>query len=993
MKNKVLSSFIAILLIFGTKSIIAQAPNLGTAANFILFTSTGAVTNSGIGYLTILNGNVGTNSAPTITGFGNINGRMHYTADAISAQCQADLTTAVNQLNSTTPNFFPPIPIIGNGDTLRAGVYSITNSTISLSGNLILDGQGNPNAVFIFKLQGALSSNTNTKVKLINGALACNVFWKVDGAVSLSSGTTMRGTIIANNGAINISSGDTLEGRALTTTGAITVSELYGYLPAGCGSLTFTGPSAPVLASVGCYATFTSIGANTNTGSSTIDGDVGTNSGLTVGYNPLLVNGTIHAVPDGSTAAAVADLANAYNYLNGLAPGNIELLFPAQFGHNLELTPHVYLMNSAVTFTDTVILNAKGNADAVFVILVNGAFGTSVNSRVLLINGAQAKNVYWKIDGALTINNNSIFNGTVVNAGAISVNTGANVNGRVLSINGALNIAAATVSITSTTIPFPLLNTGVCLGDSAKLILGLSGNGYTYQWRKGNVNLSNSLNISGVNSDTLKIYPFSFTDTSSFYNVIITNNCAQKDTSAFYKLLIDLAPTITTEPSSQIVCLGDTATFSIEASGTNLAYQWRKGNTNLVNGMKYSGVNNDTLLVNGLDINDTSSDYNVIVFGVCSSNDTSNYVSLKKNVTTQITSEPDNQVVCILDSITFKVMALGTNLTYQWRKGNVNLLNSIKLDGVNSNTLTIRAINNSDTASNYNVIVYGICSSNDTSIMALLSVNQKPNITSEPTNQSACENDSTSFSIVSNGLVQSYQWRKGNVNLINNSRVYGANSSKLTIRPLALSDSGSDYNLIISGFCNTSDTSNNAALKVHEIPIAFASSNTPVCLDSTIKLNSNTIAGSTYLWTGPNSFTTNSPTPVIRNASAINAGLYSLIITTNNCRSTPSNINILIDDCKIADFFIPEGFSPNGDGINDVFFIRGLHLYPNNSFEIYNRWGEKLYGASPYLNDWNGTCTDGLRISSNKLPVGTYFYLLNLGNNTPTIKGYIYLNN
>ncbi|MBK7957255.1 MAG: DUF3494 domain-containing protein [Bacteroidetes bacterium] len=465
MKNKLIKTFITIILFFGSKAFYAQAPNLGSAANFVLFTSVGAVTNSGIGFLTKLTGNVGTNSAPTITGFGNINGQMHYVGDSSSAKCQADLIIAYGQLNAAVPTFFPA-PLIGNGATLNAGVYSITNATITLSGELILDGQGNPNAVYLFKLQGN-SSSTNARVKLINGAKACNVFWKVEGAVNMATGTTMRGTIVANNGAIDFAAGDTLEGRALSTNGAITTSKLLGYTPIGCGSPILLGPAAPSLGAIACYATFTGIGANTNVGISNIKGDVGSNSGLTSGYNPLLVIGTIHPVPDGSTAAAAAALGGAYAYLNGLAPGDIELLFPAQFGHNLVLTPHTYLMNSAVTFTDTVFLDAQGNANARFVILVNGAFGTSVNSHVILINGAQAKNVYWKIDGAVTINNNSVFNGTIISAGAIDLKTGVVVNGRVLTTVGALNITAANVFITTSGLSTPA-NKSICSGDTIK---------------------------------------------------------------------------------------------------------------------------------------------------------------------------------------------------------------------------------------------------------------------------------------------------------------------------------------------------------------------------------------------------------------------------------------------------------------------------------------------------------------------------------------------
>ena len=92
------------------------------------------------------------------------------------------------------------------------------------------------------------------------------------------------------------------------------------------------------------------------------------------------------------------------------------------------------------------------------------------------------------------------------------------------------------------------------------------------------------------------------------------------------------------------------------------------------------------------------------------------------------------------------------------------------------------------------------------------------------------------------------------------------------------------------------------------------------------------------------------------------------------------------------EFFIPQGFSPNGDGTNDVFFIRGLEIYPNNTFLVYNRWGNKLFEASPYQNNWDGRSTSGLRVGGDALPVGTYFYVFDPGDGSAVIKGTIYLN-
>jgi len=440
MKTKILLSIAAAILLF-PKMNFGQAPNLGTASNFALFTTVGAVNITGVSQLT---GNVGTNSGST-TAFVNINGNIH-DGDGASGQCAADLLTAYGQLNGLTSTG-SLAPTLGSGQSLFAGVYAIAGAT-TLNSNLTLDGQGSANAVFIFQISGPFSTGANAKVHLINGALACNVFWKVEGAVGMGGGTTMRGTVIANNGAISMNTNDTLEGRALSTSGLVSVDGSMVYTPVGCGSTVLTGPISPALASTACYAIFSADGPVTNGDTITVvTGDVGTNVGLTTGYDTLKVTGKVHLIPDGSTSQCASDLTNVFNYLNTL-PADIQLMFPSQFGSNLVLTPHTYIMNAAVTFTDTLYLNAMGDANAVFVIQVFGAFATSTFSKVILTNGTQAKNVYWVINGAVSINNYSIFNGTIIaNNGAVNITKGVTLNGGVFSTTGAVQTVADSIRI------------------------------------------------------------------------------------------------------------------------------------------------------------------------------------------------------------------------------------------------------------------------------------------------------------------------------------------------------------------------------------------------------------------------------------------------------------------------------------------------------------------------------------------------------------------
>ena len=612
----------------------------------------------------------------------------------------------------------------------------------------------------------------------------------------------------------------------------------------------------------------------------------------------------IHPIPDAATASCATDLNNAYNYLNAL-PTDIILMAPALFGHNLVLTPHTYLLGAATALTDTLYLDAQGSPNAVFVIKINGAFSTSVNARVILRNGAQAKNVYWNINGATDINSNAIFNGTIIGAGAVNLQTNALINGKVLTINGAVNTNAVTVNI-------PL---GTC----------------------------------GFNS-----------------------------------------PIVITEPSNQTVCLGNSASFVVSATGNSLTYQWRKGNINLVNGGNISGATTPTLTINPAALIDAASNYNVIVSGAFSPSDTSINVSLIISNGINITTEPSNQLVCLGNSASFIVAASGSGLMYQWKRGLVNLINGANISGATTATLTINPVNLTDTASNYYVVVTGACPPNDTSIFVSLKVGGSV-ITSEPTNQTVCAGSMASFSITAIGSGLNYQWRKGNTNLTNGANISGVNTATLTINPVNLSDAASNYNVVVSGACTPNDTSMNVTLSVNSAPVAIAGSNSPACVDGSINLTAQTVTSVSYNWSGPNAYLSSSQNPVIANTTMANAGTYSLSVT-NSCGTASTTTDVLVIKCDTIDFFIPEGFSPNGDGINDVFFIRGIQIYTNNTFTIFNRWGNKVYDTNNYQNTWAGNATTGVRIGGDELPVGTYFYVLDLNDGTPVYKGTIYLN-
>ncbi len=443
LKNAILS---ITLFLFSTLVFAQTPPPLGVATDFVLFTSVGAISNSVFSQIT---GNVGTNGGGSCTGFGNVNGQMHV-GDAVSAQCAIDLGIAYTNLSGQTPG--PTIgPVLGSGQVLLPNVYLLP-AAASIVDTLILDGGGNVNACFVFQIGGALTTAAGTKIILTNGTQACNVFWVVVGAFDLATNASFKGTIIAS-GAITLAVGCSLEGRALSTVGAVSVSALTAGTPIGCGSPILNGPIAPNMQAISCFAVLAASGIVTNTGTTNVVGHIGSNTLNASGFNPLGVVGLIHPIPDIATAQGASDLTSLDSYLTGL-PYDIELLYPNLFGNSQVLTPHVYIMNAAAMLTDTIFLDARGVAGAVFVIRIIGALTTNSNPQVVLVGGTQANNVFWQVDGAVTISSSGNFNGIIVANGAIVLNTGVILSGKALSIAG--HITTQDANITSIICAYPL---------------------------------------------------------------------------------------------------------------------------------------------------------------------------------------------------------------------------------------------------------------------------------------------------------------------------------------------------------------------------------------------------------------------------------------------------------------------------------------------------------------------------------------------------------
>ena len=200
---------------------------------------------------------------------------------------------------------------------------------------------------------------------------------------------------------------------------------------------------APVnLGSAGSFAVL-AFNTITNTSGGTINGDVGVSPGTAfdAGVPPVIVNGEIH-LGDPVAAQAQADLTTAYNNAAGL-PGAISAT--ADIGGQT-LAPGLYQAPVSFAITGNLTLDAQGDRNAVWIFRMASTLTATSNAQVILVNGAQARNVFWQVGSSATLGTNSVVKGNILAAASITLQTGARLDGRALARNGAVTLDVNTLT-------------------------------------------------------------------------------------------------------------------------------------------------------------------------------------------------------------------------------------------------------------------------------------------------------------------------------------------------------------------------------------------------------------------------------------------------------------------------------------------------------------------------------------------------------------------
>jgi gliding motility-associated-like protein len=699
---------------------------------------------------------------------------------------------------------------------------------------------------------------------------------------------------------------------------------------------------------------------------------------VTVNDNPLANAGANQTICDNESATINASATNGngnytYTWDNGLNAGSTQTVSPiTSTTYNVLVTD-----GNGCTDTDviTVDVNVSPSADAG---LDNSiCLGQTAN---LIANGGT---LYSWTSGGTTANEN------------VTPTTTTNYSVTVGNANNCFDTDDVTITVNALPNAFAGNDIGVCNGGSTNIT---ATGGVSYSWSGG---LGTGANQTLTNITTDATYTVTVTD---------INNCVSTDA-----ITITVGSALTPDAGQDIsICLGESTLLN--ATG-GITYSWDNGpmtqsqsvsplitttyTVDVTDGGSCTGSNSVTITVNDNPIANAGLDQSICagetvlltatggtsyVWNQALGNGEMQTVSPTSTTTYEVTvtnanncSDMDDIVIIVnsnpavlasqntticLGEFT-DINATGTGIeSYSWTNSNGDNLNGQNQTVSPNSTMWyyVTGINSNQ------------CSATDS---LLININTLPliDISSVQLIDASCSNGGGTISgitVIGNPTF-TYNWTNGLSSIGNTISMGGL-------------ESGS-YLLTVTDANNCIDTANIAVgyIDISTVVANDDSVNTQMNTEITINVYLNDIGNVSTLNTisqpsnGYISYSGNGEYLYTPNPNFIGEDNFTYEICDNACVNACEIAAVLIAVAPQGELIVPNGFSPNGDGYNDFFTIVNLDQYENNDIVIFNRWGDKVYEASPYLNDWDGSSENAkMVVSGDKVVEGTYYFILNI---------------
>ncbi len=902
-----------------------------------------------------------------------------YTVTGTKGTCTTTATSTVTVNATPTVTVNSPSVCAGSTATLTAGgatTYSWTPATglSATTGSMVTTTTSSLTTYTVTGKSGGCSSSATATINVnptltitVNSATIC-----VGGTATLTANgaTTYTWNTSATNASINPSPTTTTPYTVTATSGGCVASATTSVKVNQLPTITVNSPSI----CAGGTATLTANGATTYTwNTSAISNSITPSPGTTTPYtvtgtdannckNTVTTTVTVNSVPTisvntaticaGGTATLTASGATTYTW-NTLAT-------------NASISP-----SPTTTTPYTVSATTNGcSSTKTTTVTVNNLPTISVNSATICIGNTATLTA----SGAATYTWNTLATiATITTTPATT--TPYTVTGT--DVNNCKNIATVTVIVNS--LPIISVNTAtICAGVTTTLT---ASGANTYTWNTSSTNTS------------ITITPI----TTTPYTVTGTNANACKNT-ATTTVTVNALPTITANSVS--VCAGNTATLTASGAST---YTWNTSATNAsitvtpttttpytVTGTNANSCKNTataTITVNPLPIITVNS-ATICAGGIAiltangattyswNTSATSAVITTSPSATTPYTVMGTDIHACkniATTTVTVNSLPIISVNTATICAGGMAILTA---NGATTYTWSTLATNPSIAISPITTTVYTVTGTDIHACKNIatttVSINPKPVVTAS-VSSSVCVGQALHFhaNTSTNGVTYSWSGPNGYTSLLQNP----------TITNASLANAGTYIVNATSSFgCTTTDT---LKVNVDVLPtVANAGRDTSIYASS-LSLNGNVALVGTGSWS-----VISGSGNIINNTSA-NTQITNLQSGQTILQWAISNgaCPISFDDIAITikDLLIPNGFSPNGDGVNDNFEIKGLEEYSNVKINVFNRWGNLVYDNGDYKNNWNGKNLSGEDLSDD-----TYFFTLEISSKNK-INGYVTL--
>ena len=684
------------------------------------------------------------------------------------------------------PLFLLAIAVLCGVAIAQTGCVGITSAKTASSSNAadVTDNSGAPSITSQPVSQTVTSGQTATFSVSASGTAPLSYQWQLNGsAISGATGTsyTTPAETPSNNGARFSVIVSNSAGSATSSAAALTVN---------------AATTAPSITTQPASQTITS-------------GQTATFSVAASGTAPLSYQWQLNGSPISGATSATYTTPSETTSNNGAqfsvivsnSAGNVT-------SNNATLTVSATAVAPSIT-TQPASQTISSGQTATFSV---SASGTAPLSYQWQLNGSAisgATGTSYTTPAETTSNNGARFTVIVNNSAGSATSSAA-----VLTVNAATTAPSITTQPASQTIT---------TGQTATFSVSALGSApLSYQWQL------NGAAISGATAATYTTPAETASNNGARFSAIVSNSAGSTTSSAAVLTVstATVAPSITTQPASQTITSGQTATFFVLASGTApLSYQWQ------LNGAAISGATAATYTTPAETTSNNGARFSVIVSNSAGSAASSAAVLTINAATTapSITTQPVSQTITSGQTATFSVVSSGTApLAYQWQ------LNGAAISGATSATYTTPAETTSNNGSKFSVVVSnsagGVTSSTATLTVTAGSV--APSITTQPTSQTVTAGQTATFSIVATGTApMSYQWQ------LNGSAISGATFATYTTPAETASNSGAKFSVVVSNSAS-SVTSSDATLTVNGVVGALNPSTTTLTFGS-INIGSN----------------------------------------------------------------------------------------------------------------------------------------------------------